>query len=160
MTKRAILLQALASTQTDLARVLEGIDDSSLRRRPAPDSWSLADGLNHLVYVEVLYLQRLKRVVGEERPLLPEIHPNEAAHDPGASADDLLTRFEQVRGETLAYLAGLPPGIWQRPAVHETLGKTTLRYLVQMLQDHDTQHLSQMVKVKRWLRDEVSPVGG
>jgi len=152
MSKRIVLLQALAATPKDLQWMFKGVVVSDVRRRPQPEAWSMADVVNHLADVEVRYLARLKRIVEEERPFLPWMHPNEAVHNLQASLPDLLSSFAEVRAGTLAYLQALPPGSWQRPAVHETLGATKLRFVVQTLVNHDTEHLSQIVEIQQALR--------
>lgn len=148
MTKRVILLQALAATTKDLARMLPRIDETLLHRRPTSDQWSIADVLNHLIDVEVRYLRRLQGVVQEDHPLLPAILPDETTHDAQARRDELLARFSQARAETLAFLEGISLGDWQRSAVHETWGEIRFRFLVQHLVDHDTEHLNQIIEIQ------------
>lgn len=152
VSKRIVLLQALAATPNDLRWMLKSVKASDARRRPTHEAWSIADVVNHLADVEARYLERLQRIVVEERPFLPWMHPDEVAHDGDASLPDLLARFGDARAATLAYLQSLPPGSWQRPAVHETLGETKLRFMVQTLVNHDTEHLSQIVEIQQALR--------
>jgi uncharacterized damage-inducible protein DinB len=152
MTKRIVLLQALAATPKDLARLLKNVDEAISRRRPSAEQWPLADIINHLIYVEDCYQARLKRVIAEERPLLPYILPDETTHDSQASLAELLARFTAARAATLAFLTNLPAGSWQRRAVHETLGETSFRFLAQLLVDHDTEHLNQLVEALQQLR--------
>lgn len=152
MSKRAILLKALRSTPADLAAMLKRIGEEDARRRPTPDQWSLSDVMNHLIYVEGKYLARLKRVVDEECPHVPVIEPDESVHVLQIPPRQLLAHFEQARSATLEFLENLSMGQWQRPAVHPDLGQTTLRYLVQYLVDHDTEHLSQMAVLRKTKR--------
>lgn len=152
MTKRIVLLQALASTTNDLALMLRGVGAADGARRPADDAWSIADVVNHLVNVEERYRRRLQRVLEEEKPWLPYMHPDERAHDPQAALAALLTRFKAERAQTMTLLKEIGPGDWQRRAVHETKGDVTLRFLVQYLVDHDIQHLNQIVEIQQQLR--------
>lgn len=146
MTKRAVLLKALAATPKDLARMLRGVSEPTAR--PAADQWSAAEVTNHLADVEVLFLARLRRVAEQDRPDLPAIHPDESRFDRQATPAELLARFEAARAETLLFLEELPAGVWQRKGVHETRGEVSLRFLVQFLVDHDTNHLNQIVQLK------------
>lgn len=149
MSKRSILLKALRSTPADLEAMLKRVGDDEGRQRPEADQWSVSDILNHLIYVEGKYLARLKRVVNEESPHVPVIEPDEGAHDLQIPPRQLLVRFEQARSATLHFLENLSMGQWQRPAVHPDLGQTTLRFLVQYLVDHDTEHLSQLTVARQ-----------
>ena len=152
MTKRIVLLQALASTPNDLTLMLRGVDAGASRQRPADGEWSMMDVVNHLIYVEKRCRQRLRRVLDEDGPWLPYIHPDEEAHDSQAPLSDRLARFEMERRQTLALLKEIGPGEWQRRAVHETKGDVTLRFLVQYIVDHDIQHLNQIVETQQRLK--------
>lgn len=151
MSKRIVLLQALASMLPDLRLMLYKVDSAAANRSPAAHEWSITQVLRHLLDVETRYQTRLRRVVNEDNPLLPYIYPDAAAH-PTAPLPLLLDQFETARTQTLDFLKELPPGSWQRPAVHETQGATKLRYLVQMLVDHDTQHLNQIIEIQQQLK--------
>ena len=152
MTKRIVLLQALASTPKDLIFTLRRVDEAASYRKPDSNQWSIGTVLHHLIDVEQRYRARLQRVIVEDRPFLPYIHPDEAAYQVQTPLAELLARFEQARAETLAFLKEIPPGGWQRVAVHETWGETKLRFLVQQLVDHDTQHLNQIIEIQQQLR--------
>jgi len=152
MTKRDVLLQALASTPADVGRLVRGLDAAAADWRGA--GWSCHDVVAHLVYLEPLYQERLRRVLTEERPAVPYLHPNPAAHDHSRTIAQLAERFGDLRGQTLAALRAIGPGDWQRPAVHETSGLTTLRFLVQGIVDHDIEHTSQLVEILGQLRAE------
>lgn len=154
MTKRIILLQALSSTPKDLARLLRPVDDQALRRQAAQGEWSAAAVLIHFAQVEKAYRQRLQRIAHEDEPHVPYIHPDVGEIAEDVRAADLLREFESERSQTIAFLQELSPGGWQRPAIHETIGRTTLRYQVQNLVDHDIEHTNQLVGVLQKMRLE------
>ena len=147
MSKREILLKALAATPQDLARIGRSVDETAVSIRPLPDQWSVADVLSHLYRVEERYLARLQRVVEEERPFLPGIYPDETTHDLTLSFAALLDQFTQARTATLTYLHGLKAGEWQRSAIHSEWGEVKFRTLVQHLVEHDTAHLNQLIEI-------------
>jgi uncharacterized damage-inducible protein DinB len=157
MTKRIVLLQALASTPADVARIARSSEPELTHARPQPDSWSIADILRHLVDVEERYLLRLKQVVAEERPHLPFILPDQEPRPPQATAVALAGDFAAARAATVAFLNGLGAKEWQRRAFHPNAGETSLRYLVQRLVDHDTLHLNQVLEVREQLAASLSP---
>lgn len=147
MSRRQLLLKAIAATPTDVELLVTRVDAESARRRPDPEEWSVSDVVNHLIYVEGPVQERFRRVVEEDCPRVPYIHPNEEAHHMDIPVQELAARFRVAREKTQAYLTGLGPGAWQRPAIHETLGETRLLNLVQYLVDHDTEHLNQLSRV-------------
>jgi uncharacterized damage-inducible protein DinB len=99
LSKRIVLLQALAASISNLTLLLQGFDRKTLRHRPVSDAWSVADVLSHLVAVEEQYRRRLQRVLVEERPFLPRILPDETTPNLRLSVDE----FAAARHETLAF---------------------------------------------------------
>ena len=145
MSKRIVLLQALASTANDLRRIIQGATSPS----PMTSEWSLSDVLNHFIYVEEQYLLRLQQVINQEKPTLPTIQPDPTQHNLETPLPQLLSLFTEAREKTIHYLQSLPIAAWQRQAIHQTRGETTLRFLVQQLVDHDTEHLNQCIQIKQ-----------
>lgn len=152
MTRRTVLLSALASMPADVRRAVRGLNQAT---RPAPpgkvSAVDILKVLKHLVEAEVHYYDQLRRAVKEDLEtwsvLSCELASPAVATDGGSDEgqiESLVKRFEAARGETLAFLEALAAGDWQRKVVHETRGEMTLRFLVQGLVDHDTQHLGQL----------------
>jgi uncharacterized damage-inducible protein DinB len=156
MTKRMVLLQALASTPADLARLLRPVDDQddqSLRWQSAPGEWSAAAVLIHLAQVEKAYRHRWQRIAHEDKPYVPPFDPEVGEIAENITAANLLHEFESERTQTIAFLKDLSPGDWQRPAIHETMGRITIRSQVQHLVEHDIEHTNQLVTVlQQWRR--------
>lgn len=144
MSKRIVLLQALTAMPSELTAVLSGVDETSSRVQAEADGWSLADVIQHLLLVEERFQGRLRRVVQEERPFLPYIHPSPNEHSRTEPLADLVAEFAQLREQTVAYLTALKAKHWEKTAVHETEGPVTFYFLVQMIIDHDSDHLSQL----------------
>lgn len=154
MTKHSVLVQALASTPVDLSVTLNAMGEQAAKFRPSPNSWSISDVVSHLAHVEKLYLARFQRVLDEDGPLLPEITPDESAHDSSDRLPRLLARFEGARGETISLLRGTPDNDWGRPAVHETRGETDFHRLAELLLEHDVEHLNQVAAIWEQLQIE------
>jgi hypothetical protein len=151
MSRRSVLIESLQATPRDLARLLRPVNDAAARWRPVPDEWCVADVVAHLGYCEVPYLARLRRVVEQDNPFEPYLHPDESTHDLARPIAELLEAFVSLRAETVAFLSGLDQRDWGRPLVHETLGPTRLRDQVQELVAHDNTHLEQVVGLRERL---------
>jgi hypothetical protein len=151
MSRRSVLIESLQATPRDLARMLARVADADGLWRPAPEEWCLADVVAHLAYIEPLYLARLRRVVEQDNPLEPYLHPDASAHDLARSLPELLEEFVRRRAETVVFLSGLDQRDWGRPLVHETIGSTKLRDQVQELVSHDNAHLEQVVALREKL---------
>ncbi|MCA9955080.1 MAG: DinB family protein, partial [Anaerolineales bacterium] len=133
MSKRTVLLDALASMPKDLAFMLRRAEETAVHQRPTPQDWSIADVLAHLTTIEHLYLARLQKIVAEERPFLPTLHPETKPEPDSRSVGELVTAVQDARQQTLTFLHSRKAGDWQRPTVHETLGETKFRFMVQLL---------------------------
>src|SRR5262245_16782273 len=151
MSRRSVLMEALAATPRDLARLLRPVDGAAALVRPAPDEWCVADVVAHLGHIEPLYLARLRRVAEQDNPNEPYLHPDASAHDLTRPLSELFDEFAARREETLAFLAALNQRDWGRPLVHQTSGPSKLRDQVQGLVTHDNNHLEQIVTLREQL---------
>ena len=148
MSRRELLVASLQATVHDLIRNLRAVDEASARRAPTPDEWSMFDVVAHLGYIEPLYLARLRRIVEQDNPFELYLHPDRSAHDLARPLNALLQQFILHRAATVVFLQGLQQSDWARHVTHETLGPGRLRDHVQMLVEHDSDHLQQIVKLR------------
>jgi uncharacterized damage-inducible protein DinB len=151
MSRRSVLMEALAATPRDLARLLRPVGAAAALARPTPDEWCIADVVAHLGYIEPLYLARLRRIVEQDNPYEPYMHPDASTHDLTRPLSGLFDEFAARREETLAFLAALNQRDWGRPLIHATIGPTRLREQVQELVSHDNNHLEQIVTLRERL---------
>ena len=131
MSRRAVLLEALAATPRDLARMLRPVDAEAAQSRPAPSAWCLADVLCHLASAEERHLACL-RSVAVEQPEQPragqagvvgqvgtsshgEIPGQPAAAETGENGlPTLVEAFANRRAETITFLSSLSQRDWGR----------------------------------------------
>lgn len=144
LTRHIILLQALHAAPVRAAAVTAGLPDAGHDWRAEAAAWTCRETVAHLTAAEPLFLERLRRIVAADNPWLARFGPETARPDAGEPLPALLERFQAGRRELLRYLSELSPETWDRPAVHETMGPTTLLAQVQNLVNHDTDHLSQL----------------
>jgi uncharacterized damage-inducible protein DinB len=148
-TQHIVMLQSLHNTQARLVEVVEALPVEAHDWHPAPEEWSLRQTLSHLAAAEPPFYQRLCRIVAELNPWLPYFGPEVARPDHPESPMAALTRLRAERERVIAFLSGLSPEDWERPAVHETMGPTTLAQQAQNLLNHDLEHLGQLHLLKQ-----------
>jgi uncharacterized damage-inducible protein DinB len=152
MSRREKLIVALESAPRDLERMLRPLSAEDALRRPAGDDWCVADVVAHLAYVEGRFLERFARVVAEERPTVPYIHPDDIVHDLSRSLVEHQEAFAQGRAATVAFLRRLEQAEWARELIRDRdQALSTLRDQVQALIDHDSAHLSQIATLRQRL---------
>jgi uncharacterized damage-inducible protein DinB len=154
MSRREMLMASLQATVPDLIRTLRVVDDAAARYAPSPEQWTIADVVAHLGYIEPLYLARLRRIAEQDNPFEPYLHPDRGAHDLARPLSELLQAFILRRAETVVFLQSLGQSDWARPVTHETMGPGRLRDHVQMLVDHDSDHLGQIIALREALESQ------
>ena len=139
------LITALASVPDRIARMMAEVDEDTARRHPSPGEWCVVECVIHLSDVEPRDRARLERIASEDNPQVPAIWPRPMP-DPLPLLREALADYRDERANTVEFLSTLAPSAWERPAVHATLGTTTLRRQVQGLLDHDEDHLYQITQ--------------
>lgn len=146
-------VDTLSETPARAVELTQGLSQEQLSRRVHPDFFSLRENVLHLRDIDVEgYEPRIRRILSEVCPLLADVNGaqlaierkyNEQPLDP-ALADLLLTRatsMERLRACTEADL--------ERTAEMQGAGIVTLRRLLEMWIQHDTDHLTDMVQLRR-----------
>lgn len=123
-------------------------------RQWAPPSWdgcpsepfTALEQLCHVRDIEIDgYHDRFHRTLSEDNPYLAGVDgfrlriERDYAH---ADPRGVLADIRAARRATLDLLGRLTPAQWDRPAVFEDYGPTTVRGLVHYLCSHDQQHLA------------------
>ena len=145
-TQRIVMLQTLGNAPARLAGVVEQMPAGAEDSRGAPDEWTARETVTHLAAAEAPFLARLRRILAEDNPRVPYFGPDAARPDNSQLLDAALAAYRAEREKLLAFLSELAPEAWERRAVHETLGPTTLSLQVQNIISHDLEHLGQLHK--------------
>lgn len=156
MTRRDILLPALASTVPDLNRIVRAFSTAASSWRPAVGQWSARDVLGHFIVTEQVYQSLLQRILTEDHPKVVASPSGMLSNGLVTELSALLSRFTAEREQTLSMLIALRPGEWQRVARHELHGLRSLRYMIQDLVDHDIDHTNQLVQIQSAYRRSIS----
>lgn len=104
--------------------------------------------LTHLLHCEPVFQARLQRILDEDNPLLRGFGPEQATPISEQSSIALLGDFAAARKQTLAQIYAYSPEDWERPAVHNVQGKTTLKGQIQTIVKHDIEHLGQIYDLR------------
>ncbi|MEW6213238.1 MAG: DinB family protein, partial [Acidobacteriota bacterium] len=139
----------LKSLPNELADLLTGLDEETLRWRPRPDKWSIKEIMCHLRDMESeAYLARYLRILSEDNPLLPNIDQDRLAAERDYINQDAraaLEDFKRTRAITVNTLEAAPVDAFSRAGVHETAGRLTIEQLIErQIKGNDLNHLSQM----------------
>lgn len=146
--KQPVTVQA--ATAKKLARLIKAVPPAKLRKRPAPDKWSVNEILAHLADVEVAVGFRIRLILGSPGTPVAAfdqdawvIAGHYAQRDPGKS----LEHFRVAREANLALLKSLTPQQWKHYGMHAERGQETIEHTVRMLAGHDLNHLQQIERI-------------
>ncbi len=141
------LMEILASTPRQIARLIKGFPKKKLSERSIPDKWSVAEILAHLADSELVYGYRIRLILEGGNPPIQATDQDAWArssdygrHDPELSLEAMrITRERLVR-----LLKGLPRESWELYGTHSERGKETVTRVVEMLAGHDINHTNQI----------------
>jgi uncharacterized damage-inducible protein DinB len=135
------LIDFLAQTPTQLK------DSAAAASDPPEGEWSAAQVIGHLAACEFYFVERLNRLLREDSPHLrafgtKAFECQESMMD--ASVDSNLQAFNELRGESVSMLMSLALNLWDRAGTYESEGKMSIEDVVELMIDHDAEHLAQI----------------
>ena len=142
----------LRRTPATLTALLQDLPDEWLFSSEGPETWSPFDVLGHLIHGEETdWIPRAKIILehGDQHAFEPFDRFAMFEKSKGKSLRQLLTTFEQLRGESLQQLdeLNLTPELLSKRGKHPELGIVTLAELLATWVVHDLSHIGQIVRV-------------
>jgi len=142
-------LTALRASADELARELDRLPADQTDWKFAETEWSQRECLLHMAVVERhIFLPRLRRIAGEDRPLLPVVDEVELLKKEQAQPRSRAQLLADFLADREAEIAVLEKADWSRPGVHAARGPITLGWVADYALGHTYEHLSQMMRVR------------
>jgi len=137
-----------AATAKRLERSIKGVPTSKLKKRPAPNKWSVSEIVAHLADAEVAIGWRVRLILGA--PGTPV-----AAFDQDAWAvryaayqfAPAFALFQAARNWNLLYLNTVSHDDRRRRTTHPERGTMTFWTIVETMAGHDINHLQQIERL-------------
>lgn len=140
-------LSVQASTAKKLERLIKSVPSAKLRKRPAPDKWSVCEILAHLADAEIVGGFRMRLILGAPGTAIVAFDQDSwamsghyAKRDPRKS----LEQFRAVREANLSLLKSLTPEQWKHYGMHSERGQESIEHVVRMFAGHDLNHMKQI----------------
>jgi len=143
-------LAVQAATANKLARLIKGVPVSRLRKRPAPDKWSVSETLAHLADAEIVGGFRMRLILGAPGTPIAAFDQDRwvsSGHYDKRNPRRSVEQFRTLREANLALLKSLTPDQWQHHGVHSERGVETIDRIVHMFAGHDLNHLQQIERI-------------
>src|ERR1035438_7070105 len=143
-------LKAQSATNRKLTRLVKGVSTAKLRKRPAPDKWSVAEILAHLADVEIVIGWRMRSILGAPGTSVQAYDQNAwviAGHYEKRDPRKSIELQRSVREANLALLKTLTPEQWKQFGQHAERGKESIEHIVRMVAGHDLNHIQQIERI-------------
>jgi len=143
-------MKVQAATPKKLAALIKSVSPSKLRKRPAPDKWSVTEILAHLGDAEIVTAWRIRSILGA--PGTPiQAYDQDAWVAAGRYSErnprQCLEVFRVVREANLTVLKSLKPEQWKHHGMHSERGEETIERILHMMAGHDLNHLQQIERI-------------
>lgn len=125
-------------------------DPAALARSYAPGKWTMRQFLIHLVDGECVFLDRVRRLIADQEPLLLAFDENRWAGQLFAMQRDLAAAgrlFAASRAALSELVALCPPALHGREGRHSERGTRTLAQVVRFVHQHNAHHLDQLAAI-------------
>jgi hypothetical protein len=150
------LVRSVEQTTAAIRQLVGGMARGDLSRKPPGDGWSVLEHVCHLRDIEQEgYAARIEKILSQERPFLPDIDGDKLAAERDYNNQQFAEAFQSfiaARESNIGKLLRLSDEQMSRTATFENTGVVTLARLVEMMREHDTDHLRQLGE----LRDQLS----
>jgi RimJ/RimL family protein N-acetyltransferase len=138
------------ATQLDGLPLLLGEATPEALQRPSPSGkWSVHDNLAHLARQHEVFLDRVRRILAEEAPALPQYRAEDDAAWPALRSlptDEVLRRLRSRRAELIDVARSLSPAHLARTGTHSRFGSLTLSVWIEFFLVHEAHHLYTILK--------------
>jgi uncharacterized damage-inducible protein DinB len=141
-------VSVIASTSSELARILESLPPERVTTAPAPGKWSARDILAHLADTEIVFAYRLRQALAEDHHVIQPFDQDVWAKPYGSfDAAAALAVFSAVRAWNLTLIRSMSAADLARPVTHPERGTMTVQTIVETMGGHDTNHLRQLMAI-------------
>jgi hypothetical protein len=138
----------------DLRMAVRGLEREDLLAFPVPGTWSIQQIVIHLLDSEIVFVDRMKRVIAEEKPSLIGYDETKFVQNlfyDEQSIDDAVTIVELNRRNFARVLKKLPDAAFDRVGIHNERGPLKLSELLALSVGHLKHHLKFIVNKREML---------
>lgn len=138
------LIERFATGPQLLRDAVQGMSREQVLARPVPGKWSTLEVVCHLSDFEIVYADRIKRIIAEDRPLLPDGDENLFAARLAYHSRDLaeeLRVIDSIHTQLARLLRLQNDADFARVGNHATAGPLTMEQFVERVANHFDHHI-------------------
>jgi hypothetical protein len=143
MNPTTLIDNCLAGSEL-LRKAVAGMSQEQLIARPIPGKWSTLEVICHLADFEVIFADRIKRIIAEDGPTLfggdPDLFAARLAYHQRNPEEELLL-IALIRQQIAHILRTLKPEDFQRQGIHSEYGPIILDVMIERITGHIPHHV-------------------
>jgi hypothetical protein len=139
-----------AATPRKIERLMKDTPAARLRKRPAPQKWSVAEIVAHLADAEIVLGYRVRLILGAPGTSIQAFDQDvwaEAGHYEKRNPHASLEQLRAAREANLSLYKSLTPEQWKHWGMHSERGQESVDHIVRMIAGHDVNHLHQIENI-------------
>jgi DinB family protein len=143
-------MKALRAVPVVARTLVQGLEDTALRARPAQGEWAAVEVIAHMADTDERALERIRRMRHEDEPSLAAFDPEALAVERAyiaAPIEPTLRRLGDTIAALVTELSALDNAGWERVGQHEAHGRISIAQYVAHVAAEDVDHLAQLARL-------------
>jgi hypothetical protein len=154
-------ISTLSATPKRAEELILGLTDEQLSWKPGPEVFSVRENVWHLRDIDVEgYAHRIRLMLEEERPILPDVDGGKLARERSYNAQPLQPALDDLQHSRAASVKRLQRCSIQdldREAEMQGIGTIDLRRLLNLWMEHDGGHIRDIAELRRAIDTGTGP---
>lgn len=144
------IIEILERIPDEIEAAITQVDDVTLRRKPSPDEWSIAEIVGHMLETDTLFAIRVRALLEAQGVELPRPMPPWKLHEgkgyESMQVAELMLRMRVARAQSLSLVSQMTPEQWSyRGRIQGSA--TSMLDLGTWVANHDRGHLAQIYRL-------------
>ena len=138
------IFDRLNTQHLSLPTIIEGLGNEQIKKHPIPDKWSIRDNIAHLARYQVVFLERLNKILSANQPVFEPYRAENDQEFPQwlfKELPELMLDIKSHRRTIVDELSTLTLPELQRVGVHLKFGKLTVIDWTEFFVLHEAHHL-------------------
>ena len=138
------IIERLITQHLSLQTIIAGLGNGHISNRVVPDKWSISENIAHLARYQVLFLERLKKILNTDNPVFEAYQAEKDPEFEKWLKKDHIQLLEEINKEReliIDQLTTLTAKELERSGVHSKLGSLTVLDWTEFFLLHEAHHM-------------------
>ena len=138
------IVERLTTQYLSLQTIITGLGNEHISNRVVPDKWSIRENIAHLARYQLLFLERLKKILNTDNPVFEAYQAEKDPEFEKWLKKDHVRLLEEInseRGIVIDQLTVLTAKELERTGVHSKFGSLTVLDWAEFFLLHEAHHM-------------------